>query len=171
MLGLPWPGCGGRPCGRSVVTSAGRGPMQRFALQAVIKRRTSRPQELPAQAAWVGVSETVHFAPIEADQAGLRLAQKFGSQHVSHRLVLGWWQSTLRCHHGASDVQAAWSAYDEACKATEIQFNCQIPGCRRMCCSLGPLSVLMRRATSPRARIMPATLSALLCTAQTHVHA
>ena len=28
-------------------------------------------------AAWVGVSETVYFAPIEAGQAGLRLAQKF----------------------------------------------------------------------------------------------
>ena len=118
--------------------------MQRFALQAVIKNESTTGAA--RLAAWVGVSETVHFALIEAGQAGLGLAQKFGSQYASHRFVLGWWQSTLRCHHGASDVQAAWLAYDEAYEATEIQFNCQIPGCRRMCCSLGPLSVLMRAA-------------------------
>ena len=46
VFGLPWSGCWRRPRGRSVVTGAGWGPKQRFALQAVIKKRTSRPQGL-----------------------------------------------------------------------------------------------------------------------------
>ena len=149
------------------------GPHAEVCLAGCSKKKNESTTGAARFVAWVGVSETAYFAPIEAGQAGLRLAQKFGSQYTSHRLVLGWWHSlrSCRCHHGASDMQAAWSAYDEACEATEIQFNCQIPGCRRMCCKTGPLSVLMRCATSPRARIMPATLSALLCTARTHAHA
>ena len=56
VFGLPWPGCGGRPCSRSTAAGVGWGPMQRFALQAVIKKKNESSTGAAQPAASVGFS-------------------------------------------------------------------------------------------------------------------